>query len=83
MWKSCPKKIIFIHLVGAGVVGILVSRRETTNPKFTLFVTLVLAFGLVLLCWGFGVDVFMNVVFVFELMVSISPQSLENVVFES
>ena len=35
----------------ADVVGIFVSRRETTNPKPTLFVTLVVAFGLVLLCW--------------------------------
>ena len=37
--------------VGVGVVGILVSRRETTNPKSTLFVTFVLGFGWVLLCW--------------------------------
>ena len=43
-----------------GVVGIFVSTRETTNLKSTLLVTLILVFGLVLVCWGFGVDVYMN-----------------------
>ena len=59
------------------VVGILVSRQETTNPKSILFMTVILCIWLSVTLLGLGVDVCGHVVFVFALMVSILPQSLE------
>ena len=51
--KILSKEESFFKLASVSVVEVLVSRRETTNSTPILFVTLVLAFGLVLLCWGF------------------------------
>ena len=53
-----PKEEAIIKLGWVGAVGIFDSIRETTNPKPILFVTLVLAFDLVVICRSFGVGVF-------------------------
>ena len=49
-----PKEEESIKVARAGVVGILISRQETTNTKPIFFVTLVVASGLMLLSWSFG-----------------------------